>query len=629
MLKLISACAWFLLLGTAAACPTRFQPRAAPELPRAGNADARARFEQARARFEQGEHEAAARELETIIVEFPADPIAKHATLYLGMAAMRRQEHAEVVRVLEPLLGDPEVDESLEKRARFYVGIASGRMGKHERAREVLEPLVGKVAAGEEEGELFAVLAEAFAASGDGDGALRFYDEFFARARPAERAYVTARVSAIVDALSAQAVSDAYAKADKEHVAAALLGRRLALMAKAAGDSARAREILDETRSARVNAGIPDDSSAVGVANPQLIGALLPLSGKRRRVGDAALRGLAVAAGTFGSEQKGDNLPLVVVARDAAPGNGLVAAVDALDAERPIAVIGPIDKDTCEEAARRAEALALPLVTLDFADSSWVAGSPHVFVIALSVEARAKALAKHAFERGARTFAILTPEIAYGTRASKAFRDEVSRLGGHVVAHVTYAKDATHFVQPVNALAGKAFDALLVPDTADRLELIAPQLAASGFSIQPAATSKAKKGHGILLLATAEALAPKFLRGSGRYTTHAVLAPGFYPDETDPRIGPFVQGYRAAHGEDPTYLAAFAFDAALVVRSAVEKGARDRDSVAAAMAAGTVRGVTGDVRFDAHRQRADLGVLYVVEPDGAGGQRIKALAGKQ
>jgi ABC-type branched-subunit amino acid transport system substrate-binding protein len=113
-----------------------------------------------------------------------------------------------------------------------------------------------------------------------------------------------------------------------------------------------------------------------------------------------------------------------------------------------------------------------------------------------------------------------------------------------------------------------------------------------------------------VLLSTAEALAPAFLRGSGRYTVGALFAPGFYPDDQHPRIGPFVQRFRAAYGTDPTYLDAYGFDAGLCVRAAVGAGAQSRAGVAAWLARNVVPGLTGDIRFD---------------ENGAGGQAIRAL----
>src|SRR5262249_39734768 len=177
--------------------------------------------------------------------------------------------------------------------------------------------------------------------------------------------------------------------------------------------------------------------------------------------------------------------------------------------------------------------------------------------------ARAGACAGWAVAGGARRFAILAPDIPYGARAAAAFQKEVEARGGTVVASEKYKKETTSFVEPVGRVAKASFDALFVPDTAAHLELLAPQLAVADLLVAPPNAKKAKRGRNVLLVATAEALAPRFLRGSGRYTNGAALAPGFYPDDADPRIAPYVQRFRVAYGDDPTWLDAYAYDAAL------------------------------------------------------------------
>jgi ABC-type branched-subunit amino acid transport system substrate-binding protein len=486
--------------------------------------------------------------------------------------------------------------------------------------------MIGKLAEGEEDGELYAVLAEAAAGMGDNEAALRFYDEFFARGRMAERVYVVGRVAAIVDKLPGEAVGRAYSNADKGRPSAAFLGRRLAQAARSAGDESTARRILAETEGAREAAGLEDGQSIAGGEDPRLFGAILPLTGKRRLVGLAAQRGVAMAAGTY--DRTG---AFSVIVRDAGEGRTRAgSALDELVAEGVIGVVGPMDRDATEEAAARAETLGVPLVTLDVSGDALSAGSPHVFRIVIPVEARAKALAAWASAQGLKRFAILSPELAYGTRAAQAFKEEVLAQGGEIVAEATYAKDVTAFVGPVGKIAKAPFDALFIPDTAARLELVSPQLAVADLQARPlGGGSKPKRGRTFLLLSTAEALSPKFLRGSGRYTQGAVFAPGFYADEADPQVGDFVSRFRAAYGDDPSYLDAYAYDAALLLRTAVEMGARDRNSLVSALASlragNAMRGVTGEVWFDPSRNRGDRGWLYTVVPDGAGGYAIRAI----
>lgn len=594
-----------VLLSLLAACP---RPGLAP--PKTGDAAARDRFDAARARYEVGDYDTAARELARVAQDFPGDPAVPYAELYAGMTAFRRGDAAQATAILGKLHAGAQTPDDVRKKAQLYLGFAKVQGGDAAGGRALLEPLAPDDR--DEDTERHAALADAAAALGDAPVALDHYDAFFARANPAERAYVLARVRALVDKLPDDKLEPTYDRLDKRRVSAAFLGRRLAMVFRAAGQDERARAVWSETASARAAAGIEAEARG-GPVEGRLVGALLPLSGKRRLVGEAAQRGLALAAGAFGDGS------LEVALEDVGEAKGRAAeAVDALAARGVVGLVGPADKDSAEEAARRAEALGIPLVTLDVGDVP-LAGSPHVFRVVVPVEARARALAAWALAKGRKRFAILAPDIPYGQRAAAAFRAEVLAGGGDIVADEKYPKDATSFVGPVAKIKDAPFDALFIPDAAARLELVTPQLAVADLVVAPPGAKKPKRGRAIVLLATAEAITGRFLKGSGRYTNGAVLAPGFYPDDGDERTATYVARFRNVFGEDPTYLDAYAYDAAMLLRQAVERGGEGRDTVAAWLAA--VRGVpglTGDIAFDGHGNRADRGVLYTVGDKGDG-----------
>src|SRR5690606_12610866 len=136
--------------------------------------------------------------------------------------------------------------------------------------------------------------------------------------------------------------------------------------------------------------------------------------------------------------------------------------------------------------------------------------------------------------------------------------------------------------------------------------------AAANLIVRPAGAPKVKSGRAIRLYALGDLVTPRFLRAAGRYAHGAVLAPGFYADLTSPRAGEFVDAYRRAFGKEPTAPEAYAFDAALVLRRAVEAGASNRGEVTDWLASARVEGLTGLISFDAARRRADDGVLYQV-----------------
>ena len=82
-----------------------------------------------------------------------------------------------------------------------------------------------------------------------------------------------------------------------------------------------------------------------------------------------------------------------------------------------------------------------------------------------------------------------------------------------------------------------------------------------------------------------------------------------------------VTRYLAAFAKAPTALDAYAYDAAVAV---AKLGGGSRADLAQKLAGAKLAGVTGELRFDGDRHRADDGILFVVEDDGQGGARVRA-----
>jgi ABC-type branched-subunit amino acid transport system substrate-binding protein len=160
---------------------------------------------------------------------------------------------------------------------------------------------------------------------------------------------------------------------------------------------------------------------------------------------------------------------------------------------------------------------------------------------------------------------------------------------------------------------------VFVGDGADRLELIAPALAAADLwaapwgAARPAGAPGKPRPRNVLLMSTAADLSPRLLQSAGRYVQGALLAPGFYAGAADPRARGFVDAYRAAYGQDPHATEAYAYDGVNAIRAALAAGAKTRGDLAQALASGTFEGLTGALHFGADRRRADPPRVYVVD----------------
>lgn len=605
------------LLCALTGCPRGTRKTLVPDLPNSGDPEAKDRFVSARASFlrDGGSGE----ELVAIARDYPDDPIAPFAQLYAGQAFVKARDYAAAEAPLREVV-DGDADERLRLRAQLFLGLALNYRGDHEAALPLLQKGEKAVDGDEERGELLAALAESQAAGQLPLDALPAYDDWYRVATPIEKSYIANRVEQLVAAAGDVAVRQAWeAVQDDKGPSKASLILRVAAQREAAGQLEEARELREKSVGLRAKIGLP----AVAVAtvapasDPGLVGAILPLGGKQNRVGEAAAIGLALAAGA------GDGQGSVIVdVRSAQNAQEAGAAFDELVRANAVAVIGPVEGAAVDAVAASAGAAGVSLLSLASRPEERTSGR-YVFHVMHSAEARARALARRAYARGARKFAVLAPDSGYGRAVTAAFTAELQRLGAAVVSEQSYPAETKSFTSVVKKLSG-AWQAVFVPDQADKLELIAPALAAAGFVPRPFGEKRAPGGKPVLLLSTAEGLKEGYATDAGRNSIGAMLAPGFYPDLDDPVARSFIERFTAANGHSPGAIDAYAYDAAQLVAAT---GAGSRGQVADGLPGLRLAGVTGELAFDASHRRSDDGVIYTVVPaDDGSGFRVRVLA---
>ncbi len=340
-----------------------------------------------------------------------------------------------------------------------------------------------------------------------------------------------------------------------------------------------------------------------------MIGAILPLNVREERgIAQAAVEAFGLVAGAAAG---GGVAPVEI--RAAADPDHAALAVDDVARAKVVGIVGPIDEAPVGAAATRAETLGVPLVSLASRPETTGAPGHYIFHVVHSPEMRARALADRAVAAGVTRFAILAPDTGYGRAVAKAFEAALGKRGGTVEASVTYSSTTTSFDKIVTKLPKSGWDAIFIPDKADRVALVLPALATSGAYPKPLGTKRVVDARPVLLLSTAEGLDAQFVANAGRYSEGAWLAPGFYADPTDAAAKPFVDRYTAAFGQPPQAIEAYAYDAAMLIAAASGGG---RGALASKLATGSFDGVTGTIKFDEQSHlRADPGVVYTVVED--------------
>jgi ABC-type branched-subunit amino acid transport system substrate-binding protein len=356
------------------------------------------------------------------------------------------------------------------------------------------------------------------------------------------------------------------------------------------------------------------------------IGVLLPLSGRYAAFGKRVQNGMQLALETFRP-----SIPVRFIFRDTG-GDEATAAQQVAELairDRVIGIAGPLVGNAAVGAVRRANQEFIPLLTMSQREGL-AASSLYVFRNSLTPQLQVKALVDYAMdERGFSTFGIMSPQTRLGDQFAEIFRAEVTRRGGEIVAGQSYQTDQTDFRRQVRLLQGldpnapdeetqgidsenpaadteektpPPFEALFIPDYADRISLIAPQLAFYGL-------------EGVQLLGTNGWNDAELPRLTHQFVEGAVFTDGFFLHSSYPFVREFVEHYFKKFAEEPTILEAQGYDTAGILLTLLnDPNVLTREDLRRALAQlPDYPGVTGATRFDATGEAEKILFLLKVE----------------
>ena len=356
----------------------------------------------------------------------------------------------------------------------------------------------------------------------------------------------------------------------------------------------------------------PLSHSPLPPASSTRLGVILPLSGRYAAFGEQALKGILLAADTFGTTfELNKGLSLEIIVKDTKD-DPLASerAVEELAADKDVmGIIGPLLSVTAMGAARKAQELKLPIITLSQKQGLTGAGD-YVFRNFLVPAEQAKAVADYAINKlNCIKFAILYPDSAYGIELANSFKEEIKKGNGIVAAEEQYKEGQTYFGKEVVRLfkiketekkEGRrllktfettvAVDALYIPDYFDIIGLIAPHLAY--YNVKD-----------VKLLGSNGWNSPKLVELAGKYVEGAVFTDGFFTGSKREAVSRFINDFKNLYGTEPGIIAAQAYDATRMMAEAILSGNGKRDEARNYLAnLKKFRGVTGDIAFDSNRE---------------------------
>ena len=402
---------------------------------------------------------------------------------------------------------------------------------------------------------------------------------------------------------------------------------------------------------------------------PKVIGAVLPLTGKYKGFGETVMRGLQLAF-------KGSDLELVVKdSQGDANLAGKMVETLAFD-DGAMAIIGPLLPDDSKRAALVAEEIQIPLITLSRGEGITEIG-PHIFRTMVTNAQQAEALADYAITTlGYKTFAVLYPNTSFGAEFSNEFWDAIEARGGQIRGAENYDHDQTTFTDEAKKLVGRYyledradyyekireiresttdefrrrkalekmrksldpvvdFEALLIPDSWQRVSLVAPALAVEDLITNACdkkdieriqKTTGKDKMKTVTLLGPSSWNSPKgasgdpqLLERGGKFVLCSVYVDAFYEGSERAQTKAFVSSFREAYKESAiTLLDVVGYDTGAMVRQVMEKThPTSRQSFRESLASlKNFEGATGATSFDGKREARRPLFLLNITPKG-------------
>ncbi len=266
-----------------------------------------------------------------------------------------------------------------------------------------------------------------------------------------------------------------------------------------------------------------------------------------------------------------------------------VTAYNKLVDEGVVALIGDITSKPSLAVAEVAAQDNLPMITPTGTQFNITEAGPNVFRVCFTDPYQGVVLANFAKNNlNAETAAVVVNNSSdYSDGVAKAFVEQAEKLGLKVVAKEGYSDGDKDFRAQLTKILPTNPDVLVVPDYYEQVALITTQAREVGIK----ATFVGPDGwDGVAK--TLDASAYGAVENS-YFTNHYSL------QDQSPKVQNFLKAYKEAYNEEPSAFSALSYDAAYMMKAAIEKaGTTDKQAVVDALKTLDYDGVTGHLTFD-------------------------------
>lgn len=281
------------------------------------------------------------------------------------------------------------------------------------------------------------------------------------------------------------------------------------------------------------------------------LAALLPLSGKFSKMGNAIKNGLELAVQH--SQASGQPIEIIFADTDSPEAiANLAAVISDLVKAGAQALIGPLVSERAQEVEQIARSNSIPAILLSKGGSATLGEG--VYRFGLTNHSQAESLVEAlAAQRSNLRLALLYPDDEFGLGFSAALKEELSKKNITPVYDLSYAKGNQ------SQMNEKAKEFSFSPP---EIIIFADNIKASA---QFMSELNAQLKKSIIPVGSAAWDNPLELIQSKSSLSRAVFVSAFYPDLQNPGISQFVNDFKTRFSKAPDFFAAQGYDLALIL----------------------------------------------------------------
>lgn len=368
----------------------------------------------------------------------------------------------------------------------------------------------------------------------------------------------------------------------------------------------------------------------------KVIGAVLPLSGKNANIGQHALNSIRIGLGLTKPDSK---FRLAIFDSQGSAELARLGVEKLVRDDKVIAIIGGLSSKEALSAGQKADLLGVPFIGLS-QKSGLTAIGDYVFRNSLTAEMQVDRLLQYAFEKlGAKKFAVLYPNDAYGVEFANIYWDHVLARGGQITAAQMYDAKENDFTTDIQKLVGTFHLDARAEEYAERMkELEAEKKSKTNDKAKPKMSSRAHEVQENILppivdfdvlfipdtgkslgqviafmkvndvtkltyLGTNIWNSPDLGKRVGMQNNAAFFVDALDGSDTRLRENAFFKDYVAEFNEEPTLIEMQVYESAQILRGLILNGSTSRDSLANNLRMlGRFSGVTGQLRMSTQRE---------------------------